>query len=225
MSETRPGLKHILPITIAALAAMLATLWLTRIYRDNHAGAVLLPDEVIRVLEYPRPLTDFALVDQEGRAFDLASLRGKWTFIFFGFTHCPDICPTTLAELARVRTALAGRAPADDDIDFVFVSVDPHRDSTIDLARYVHHFDPRLRGVTGDPEQIATLAAGLGAAYRVEWSPGAADYPVYHTTAVFLVDPDARHRAVFTPPLDATAIAGRFEGLRRIAAGSAPLGR
>jgi len=224
MSETRLPFKALLPITIPVLVAMLAALWLVRVYREHDATAILLPDRIVRVLADPKPLSDFALVDHDGRAFDRSTLRGKWSFIFFGFTHCPDICPTTLAVLARVRARLAERAPVDDAISLVFISVDPQRDSASELASYVQHFDPRIRGVTGDPEQIANLAAQLGAAYRVDVTPGSENYPVYHTTTLFLVDPDARLHAVFTPPLDAAAISTRFDGLRRIATGITPVG-
>src|SRR5882672_11071458 len=174
------------------LAAMLVGAWLAATYRENGSRAILLPDQVITLFPDPKPLTAFALTDHKNRAFDLASLKGKWSFLFFGFTHCPDVCPTTLAVLARVRDNIARNAVGAEDIQFVFVSVDPNRDAPGNLRRYVEYFDPTFLGVTGDNAQIGNLAGQLGAAYEVAITPGMENYPVYHTAAVFLVDPQAR---------------------------------
>jgi protein SCO1/2 len=103
----------------------------------------------------------------------------------------------------------------------VFISVDPYRDTAGKLRQYVEHFDTSFVGVTGDNAQIGNLAAQLGATYQVAITPGLENYPVYHTTAVFLVDPRARSHAVFTPPHDAEAISRRFKVLRELAAGNA----
>jgi protein SCO1/2 len=149
-------------------------------------------------------------------------LKGKWSFLFFGFTHCPDVCPTTLAVLARAHENIAKNAAGAEDIQFVFVSVDPSRDSASDLRQYVDYFDTTFLGVTGDNTQIGNLAGQLGAAYQVAITPGMKDYPVYHSAAVFLVDPLARYHAVFTPPLDAAAISKRFKVVRELDAGDAP---
>ena len=205
-------------ITTVALAATLAGVLLAGIYREHDSRAMLLPDQVITLFPDPKPLTAFALTDQEDRIFDLTRLKGKWTFLFFGFTHCPDICPTTLALLARVRDNLAKNTAGAEDIQFVFVSVDPNRDSAGKLAQYVGYFDTTFLGVTGDNAQIANLAGQLGAAYQVAITPGTEDYPVVHSAAVFLLDPRARYHAVFAPPHDAEAISRRFQVVRELEA-------
>src|SRR5881628_1118816 len=97
------SLKFSIMITSVALAAILAGAWLADVYREHDSRAVLLPDQVITLFPDPKPLTAFALTDDKNRVFDLASLKGKWSFLFFGFTYCPDVCPTTLAVLARAR--------------------------------------------------------------------------------------------------------------------------
>jgi protein SCO1/2 len=176
----------------------------------------LLPDQVIAVFPDPKPLTAFALTDDGNRVFDLQSLKGKWSFLFFGFTHCPDVCPTTLAVLARARENIARSTVGAENVQFVFVSVDPNRDTAGKLRQYVDYFDATFVGVTGDNAQIASLAGQLGAPYRVAITPGVENYPVYHSTAVFLVDPRARYHAVFTPPLDAEAISRRFKVVREL---------
>src|SRR3989338_4372618 len=94
-------LKFSIMIASVVLAATLAGVWLAEIYRENDSRPMLLPDRVMTLFPDPKPLTAFALTDHKNRVFDLASLKGKWSFLFFDFTHCPDICPTTLAVLAR----------------------------------------------------------------------------------------------------------------------------
>ena len=215
------SLKFSLMITTVALAAMLAGVWLAEIYRQHDSRAMLLPDRVMTLFPEPKLLTAFALTDDKNRVFDLARLKGKWSFLFFGFTHCPDVCPTTLAVLARARDIIAKNTAGAEDIQFVFISVDPNRDTASKLRQYVDYFDSSFIGVTGDNAQIGNLAGQLGAAYQVAIAPGMENYPVTHTTAVFLVDPRARYYAVFTPPHDAEAISKRFKVARELEAGNA----
>jgi len=214
------SLKFSIMITTVALAAMLVGVWLAETYREHDSRAMLLPDQVITLFPEPKPLTAFTLTDHKNRVFDLASLKGKWSFLFFGFTHCPDVCPTTLAVLARVHDDIAKNAAGAEDIQFVFVSVDPNRDTAGDLRRYVDYFDTTFLGVTGDNAQIGKLAGQLGAVYRVAITPGVKNYPVYHSAAVFLLDPRGRYHAVFTPPFDAEAISKRFKMVRELEAGN-----
>ena len=214
------SLKFSIMITTVALAAMLAGAWLADVYREHDSRAMLLPNQVITLFPDPKPLTAFTLTDHKNRVFDLASLKGKWTFLFFGFTHCPDVCPTTLAQLARARDNIARTAAGAEDVQFVFISVDPNRDTAGKLRQYVEHFEPSFLGVTGDDAQIGNLAGQLGAAYQVAMTPGMENYPVYHSTAVFLLDPRARYHAVFAPPHDAAAISRRFKVVRELEAGN-----
>lgn len=142
------------------------------------------------------PIGGFALVDQRGRSFGPAQLKGRWTLVFTGFTHCPDICPTTLSELAnldrRLRTEGGG-------LQTVFLSVDPARDTPEVIARYLGHFGPGLIGLTGSDEEVGRLAGALGLAHVR--NPGAGgEYTVDHSASLVLIDPDARVAAYFRPP-------------------------
>ena len=215
------ALKFSILITGVTLAAMLAGAWLADIDREHDSRAMLLPDKVMTLFSDPKPLTAFVLTDDKNRVFDLASLKGKWSFLFFGFTHCPDICPTTLAVLARARDNIAKSTVGAENIQFAFISVDPNRDTASKLRQYVDYFDSSFIGVTGDNAQIGNLAGQLGAAYQVAIAPGMENYPVTHTMAIFLVDPRARYYAVFTPPHDAEAISKRFKVARELEAGNA----
>ncbi|MCR4301467.1 MAG: SCO family protein [Sulfuricaulis sp.] len=209
-------LKFSIMITTVTLAAMLAGVWLAATYRENDSRAMLLPNQGMTLFPDPKSLSAFALTDHQNRVFDLASLKGKWSFLFFGFTHCPDVCPATLAILARARDNIAKNTVGAEDVQFVFISVDPHRDTAGKLGQYVVHFHTSFLGVTGDNAQIGNLAGQLGAAYEVSITPGMENYPVYHSSAVFLVDPRARYHAVFTPPLDADVIRKRFKVMREL---------
>ena len=160
-------------------------------------------------LPEPRELPAFELVDQAGRPFDVERLEGRWSLLFTGFTHCPDVCPTTVALMADLN-----RRVARQDVQFVFVSVDPERDTPEAVARYLAHFDPALLGATGARAEMERLTAGLGLG-QVR-NPGAGDeYTVDHSTAFVLIDPDARLAGYFPAPHDLDALAADLNRLPR----------
>lgn len=130
----------------------------------------------------------FELADHEGRAVSQADLLGRPTVVFFGFTYCPDVCPTTLTSLS----ALLGKMGADADrLGVFFVTVDPERDTAKALKDYLSSFDPRIRGLTGATEQIAALARPLGVFFARSDSNGGG-YTMDHTASVFLLDAQGR---------------------------------
>jgi protein SCO1 len=200
------------PVVVIVVAAMLAGLAAAYLSRRPDRAAPALEQAVL--FQEPRSLPDFALVDQAGSRFDAARLRGHWTFLFFGFVNCPDICPTTLATLAEVRRSLAD-LPESRRPGVAFVSVDPGRDSPEVLAGYVAHFDASFAGVTGSAREIEALTRSLGVAVVIGAPDSDGNYSVDHSAAIFLVDPGARVAALFGMPHDAAAIARDF---RRIAA-------
>ena len=155
-----------------------------------------------------RPIADFTLVDSRGRPVTRTVLLGRPTLVYFGFTHCPDECPDTLAALARVRkqTAIAG-------LQVLFITVDPERDTPAVLASYLRHFDPTFLGLTGAPGEISRLAATLGIGISRVNLPGGG-YDFEHTQAVLLFDSRAREVGVFTPPFDVRKLA---QSLSRVA--------
>lgn len=151
----------------------------------------------------PRPLPDFTLLDQHARPFTRAALEGRWTLLSAGFTHCPDICPTTLAMLAAVDRRLGDAGQA---LQVLFLSLDPERDGPDTLRPYLAHFNPRFVGATGEVAEIDRLMAAVGLAYiRV---PTSADgYTIDHSTALVLIDPRANVVGYFKAPLRPEAIA------------------
>ncbi|MBI3436902.1 MAG: SCO family protein [Proteobacteria bacterium] len=135
----------------------------------------------------------FQLVDQDGRATTEKSLRGKPFLVFFGFTHCPEICPTTLFEVSEIFRLLGRDA---DRTAGLFVTVDPARDTPAKLKDYMSSFDPHLRGLTGDDAAIAAVAKAYRAYYKkVPLADG--DYTMDHTALVYLMDKDGRFVAPF----------------------------
>ena len=167
--------------------------------------------EAAAVYDRPRPLPAFELLAHDGSRFDRARLTGRYTLVFFGFTNCPDQCPTTLAELARVVRLLAD-LPAASRPAVVMVTVDPARDTPEVLGRYLAQFDARFLGVTGSAATIATLARTLGAAFQ-QGAEVDGIYAVDHTAALFLTDPEARLAAVFPAPHVAGTIAADYRSI------------
>ena len=135
----------------------------------------------------------FQLTDQSGQTVTEKSLQGRPTLIFFGFTHCPDVCPTALFEISELLHAMGNDA---DRVNAYFVSVDPERDSKEAIKDYLSSFDPHLKGLTGDPEAIAkVLSAYRVYAKKVPLKDG--DYTMDHSAVVYILDPQARVRLMF----------------------------
>jgi protein SCO1/2 len=158
----------------------------------------------------PRELAPFTLTDQDGRPYTQDALQGHWTLLFAGFTHCPDVCPTTLALMAQLRGRL-GVAP--ERLELLFLSVDPERDTPERLKTYTAHFGAGLRGVTAPAAQLDALCANLGLAYIKV--PGArdGDYTVDHSAALVLLDPQGRVAAYFQPPHRLDTLAADLSGI------------
>lgn len=175
------------------------------------------PPELQGVLRpAPTPLQAFELLDQHRRPFDLEGLKGKWSFVFFGYTSCPDICPTTLATLSSLIRKLQTGSQALSDIQVVFVSVDPRRDTPEVIENYLKYFNETFRGVTGAQPDIDNLTRQFGAGYLIEPETAPGHYLVNHTSSIFLVDPQGRLLASFSPPHDPDTIAGQFRQIRSL---------
>jgi len=158
--------------------------------------------EALLVLPEPRVIDDFRLKDTSGLAFTLNELRGSWTLMFFGFTHCPDVCPTALYELQQVQDQLERELPDGAPIPrVVFVSVDPERDTSDKLAQYLSHFDPDFVGVSGSDEQLLPFTRQVGIAYRIEdHDAGTLNYSVDHSSGILLMNPAGKLYGVFPAP-------------------------
>lgn len=145
-------------------------------------------------LSAPEAAPAITLAAADGAVFDLAAERGRVVLLFFGYTHCPDVCPTTLADWARVSTALGDDAAK---VRFVFVSVDPDRDTPEIAEAYAKRFDPSFIGVTADDATIARLRDRLNLVAQSEPADSSGVYGVAHSSQVFLVDPEGRLRLLY----------------------------
>jgi protein SCO1/2 len=151
----------------------------------------------------------FRLIDQNGKPVSDADLKGKWQLVFFGYTHCPDTCPTALNEIALALDQLGVKR---DEVEIVFITVDPERDTPAVMKAYVQSFDAPIIALTGSPDAVAQAAK----AYRVYYAKhprGDGDYDMDHSAVIYVMNPEGRFTATFTPDSTADAIAQRLQKL------------
>jgi protein SCO1/2 len=148
-------------------------------------------------LSQPRIFSDFELLDHRGESFSLENLRGHWTILFFGFTNCPDICPTTMATLAQMYQFLS--SDEQEKLQVVMVSLDPERDTQEKMAEYVPYFNADFVGVTGNKHLIRRMTAELNIAYNKVPLEGD-NYTVDHSTQLVLINPRGHYHGFFKAP-------------------------
>jgi len=174
-----------------------------------------IPDELLGVLRPgPKQVQQFNLMDHNKQPFKLERLKKKWTFVFFGYTFCPDICPTTMSALTATMSQLKNTPGAAKDVQVVFISVDPQRDTVEKLARYMGYFNKEFIGVTGSRTELDAFATQAGAGYAIEPETAPGEYLVSHTSAVFLINPDGELIASFSQPHYPATIADQFTQIR-----------
>ncbi len=157
-----------------------------------------------QVLESLQPAADFSLTGPGGKPVTLSAFRGKVVVIYFGYTFCPDVCPTTMAHMAQAMRQLGQRA---DGVQVLMISVDPGRDTPASLAEYLAHFDPRFMGLTGTPEQIAAAATQFGVFFEKHEGTAATGYLVDHTATTMALDRQGRLRLLWPFGTEADALA------------------
>lgn len=163
-----------------------------------------------------KTLAHITLTDDHGKPFTLENLKGKWSLLFFGYTHCPDVCPTTLTTLKGVKQKLADHAQETTHTQYIFISVDGERDTSDVLASYVDYFDPEFVGVTGSEKQINALTQQLGVVYmRIVDPNNKNSYLVDHSASIMLIDPLGRMIALFSAPHLPEALAKRYLTVRQ----------
>lgn len=145
-------------------------------------------------IDPPAPAGDFSLTDQHGDTYSLAAAQGKVVLVFFGYTHCPDVCPTTLAEFKQVHEKLGERA---EQVDFVFVTIDPERDTSERLAQYLPVFGDWVYGLTGTMDELQPVYQKFGVVRNKVESGSAAGYLMEHSTRTYLIDRGGNIRATY----------------------------
>jgi protein SCO1 len=191
-------------LVVALLLLLGAMVWTNRMQHRLPDTATLLPT--------PKALPEVTLSDDRGRPFSTETgLKEHFTLLFFGFTNCPDVCPLTLQTLANVVSTLGEDAPR-----VLFVSVDPERDTPGRILDYLASFDSAFEGATAAPDVLAPLLQSLGVAVHIEKGADGRAYTVTHSATIYVVGPDAKLAAVFSPPHDPMAIANDLPRIRSL---------
>lgn len=217
-------------ISVAAVAAMSAGFWLSSMQQsgDEKSAEQQKQKELAEarnnyspiqgtILSPARKITIPDLIRDNGEKFTLEDLKGHWSLFFFGYTHCPDICPVTLGVVAQAKKMATGLNHMFPEV--VFVSVDPDRDKVEMLSDYVQYFDKDFIGVTGDAEMIKALTLQMSVVYMkvpvdndtASSSPDNNVYNVDHSSALLLLNPEGKLFAFLNPPHDATTILKDFQ--------------
>jgi protein SCO1 len=201
-------LSFVFVCVLAAAGFLAAIIWSPKPPLALASGTILAP---------ARPLADFSLIDNQGRSFGAANLRGHWSLMFFGYTDCPDYCPTTLTMLAALEKQLrAAKTVAPPQV--IFVSVDAKRDTPAQLNQFVPNFDPEFIGLTAASQPaIEALAKKWGVAVNIQYAANG-NYIVDHSTEIFVIDPAGNLAAILTGPFTVDVLQSDF---RRIVTGRA----
>lgn len=210
--------KTALFLVIGIFALALGVLFNTMIMGPGDKVAAMPDTEILQrgtsFRGQEKALIDFHLVGEKGDSVTPDTLKGHWTFMFFGYTHCPDICPLTLQVMKHTLDALKEEVDA-GEVRGMFVSVDPDRDSPEKLDQYTGYFHPAIDGATGEKTQIDALTRSLGIIYnKVENAKNPENYLVDHSAAILLINPEAEFAAVLSPPHEASIMATDFRALK-----------
>ncbi len=213
--QSRTGrIRLVILFTAVSVAALLAGAWFSQQLGTSPAAV----PEALNGTVFPRsrPVPSLALTDHNGATFDNARLKGRWSFVFFGFTHCPDVCPTTLQVLKQTYLQIQTANTSATPVQVIFVSVDPNRDTAPILKQYVQFYNPDFIGATAPLGTLTPLTRALGILYVYD-TQGRSDgsYTVDHSAQILLIDPQGNWRAVFSPPHDPARIVDTFAQIRQ----------
>ncbi len=206
LQEAQPAkpVGRLLPIGlgVTVLLALFAWLVLPRLRPHQFSGTVL---------QSEMPVTDFTLTSADGPV-SLSDYRGKLVVLYFGYTFCPDVCPTTLSDVNKALGRLGDKA---EDVQLIMISVDPARDDPDKLAEYVEFFNPTFVGVTGTDDEVRSVATPYGIWYEAHEEEGASNYLVDHVATLNVIDREGRLKLVIGYGTGADAIAADLEYMLR----------
>ncbi len=210
-------MKNKLLLVVLALGGLVLGILLNTVLTQSRSLPVPNTDLLQRgtaLIGQEKPLIPFKLTDENGNTLDKQALKGHWTFMFFGYTQCPDICPVTLQVMGETLRLLQPEVDA-GEVEGLFVSVDPARDDPEKLKTYTEYFHPHIMGATGDDAMLRQLTQSLGIIYaKVENKEHPERYLVDHSAAILLINPRAELAAVLSPPHEAKIMAEDFRTLK-----------
>lgn len=196
---------------LVALVALVLGLTVNKVLSGRGQGdPTALIDAGIILLPISRNLPDVKMINQDGKPVAINELKGKWTMLFFGYTFCPDICPTTLAQLRQIKSEL----PKDvvGKLQIVLVSVDPNRDTPQQLKQYLGYFDPEFQGLTAPVDDIQKLANAVSIPF-IPADTSKPNYTVDHSGNLALLGPDGTQRGFIRSPLNNQKMLAQLPGL------------
>lgn len=198
INETQKKNIRITVISIVAVMALFFGLFLNKVLTPREMGFEELKLNGVVTFEQPRLVNNFSLFDQDGVDFDKESLSDKLNLVFFGFTHCPDVCPTTMAYLGHVYEALSEENK--NKVQIILVTLDPARDTQALMKPYVEYFNPQFKGLTGEFPQIMSLSNNLNVAFnKVFLDDG---YTIDHTSHVAILNGRGDYAGFIKTPID-----------------------
>lgn len=193
-------------LSVAIVAAGIVIGWKIPLF-----GSLSIPRTNGVVFDESLPIEKFELIDHSGDSFVFNRLQDIWSFIYFGYTHCPDICPTALSILARLNTLRSEEAAV--PVQYIFVSIDPERDSLPILKSYTEYFFSNLIGITGSIDELTSFASELAVSFEFSSETGEY-YSVSHSDVLVLINPKGSLQAIFTPPYSADELSTDFDAIR-----------
>jgi protein SCO1/2 len=214
--QTTAEQQRSIRVTLIGVALFILVIVAGFIYRIQQPRVMTVEEmraNGLYLLNTPRDIGKFDLIDHRGEPFGPARFAGRWSLVFFGFTHCPDVCPTAMASLAQFVRGLDEDERGDTSV--VLVTVDPARDTTEKLAAYVPYFNPDFTGVTGDFLEINRLATALNTPFRKVPGQGE-DYLVDHSANVVLINPRGDYHGFFKTPLDLAKMQATYRSARAL---------
>ena len=188
-----------IPILILALLALVGGYYAGNLFKSEPPPIPVLAS----VLTPPKEIREFNLTGGDAKPFTLESFKGHWTMVYFGYTYCPDICPTSLTDMTRVYNRLADRPEITGQLKTLLISVDPDRDTPERLKEYVTYFNSDFTAATGDADSLSRVAKDFAAYYKVHEPDENGNYPVDHSSTFSLVNPEGKIAAIFLSVADA----------------------
>lgn len=195
------ALNTYLLVIAAALVVGIGLGWFTNNHKAEIVNATVLPES--------RPLPNFELKGSDGQPVTPETLKGSWTWVFYGFTYCPDVCPGTLTALKDTLPEIEGEKP-----QVLFISLDPERDTPEKLTEYLEWFSPSFKGATGSVAELSKAAKAMGIAWQKVPTKDPKNYMIDHTSWVILLNPSAQIQAWFAPPHLPLEMASDFSVIR-----------
>lgn len=218
MTTPQPKTSRNLYLGIVIILGFLTILTIMTYYKwqqyDPRLSAKI-DTQVLKLLPFPIAVPQVTLTQKDGTPWQTTQLHNQWTFLYFGYTLCPDVCPTELGALADVAQAIRAQTHH-PHVGFLFVSVDPNRDTIERLQQFTNYFDPQINAATGDETELRIMAQPLGAAwdkvaqFDEHGKPDPNNYLINHTTSILLIDPQGRAVGIFPTPHQPEAMVKAF---------------